>query len=127
MFKLAVLSAVAMLVCACGGGIKSYEDGVKAETKIMDEIVKVLESVDDEDSANAAASKIEELGKEFADLAQEIAKLPAPSQEELQRISRKQNAYTQEFQQKIVPQMMKFAKYPVLSDAWSKAMAEVQP
>lgn len=127
MFKLAVLCAVAVLVCACGGGINSYEDGVKAEAKIMDEIVKVLESVDDEESANAAASKIEELGKEFADLAQEIAKLPPPSQEELQRISRKQNAYTQEFQKKIVPQMMKFAKYPVLSDAWSKAMEEVQP
>ncbi len=127
MFKLAIFSAVAVLVCACGGGINSYEDGVKAEAKIMNEIVKVLESVDDEESADAAAGRIEELGNEFADLAKQIAKLPPPSQDEIQRISRKQNAYTQEFQKKIVPQMMKFAKYPVLSDAWSKAMAEVQP
>jgi len=127
MFKLAIFSAVALLVCACGGGINSYEDGVKAEAKIMNEIVKVLESVDDEESADAAAGRIEELGKEFADLAQKIAKLPPPSSEEIQRISRKQNAYTQEFQKKIVPQMMKFAKYPVLSDAWSKAMEDVQP
>ncbi len=125
MFKLAFLSAVMVLVCACGGGIRSYEDGARAQAKIMKEMVSVLETVEDEASANKAASKIEDLGTQLTELSKQIAKLPRPSHEELQKISQNMGTEQQEFQKEAMPQMMKLAKYPVLSQAWSRAMANV--
>ena len=85
----------------------------------------VLETVDDDASANKAASKIEELGTRMAEVAKEMAKLPRPSSEELQKLAQKVSAEQEGFQKKAMPQMVKLAKYPVLSQAWARAMANV--
>jgi len=110
------------VLVSCGGGIGSYEDLMNAQGDLMSEMVNVLEGVNDQDSAETAASKIEAIGSQMAELAQKAQDLPKPSADEMQKIAKKQTERTQVFQEKAAGQMMKLVQYPVLGEAWMKAL-----
>jgi hypothetical protein len=89
-------------------------------------MVSVLESVTDENSANEAADEIEALGNRLAEVAERIRKLPPPWREIMQERARQQGEESREFQSKAASQMMKLAEYPVLNDAWTRAMEDMK-
>lgn len=123
-----LMAAVAGVLCvSCGGGgISSYEDGMKAQAEIMEEMVDVLEGVKDQASAEKAASEIEALGTRMADVIAQVRTLPPPSREQMQDIAEKYGADGREFQTKAAAQMMKLAEYPALSEAWMRVMSNMQ-
>lgn len=118
--------AFGLLIAACGGGIDTYEEGMEAYAEVMEEMLSVLEDVTDESSAEKAAGKIEALGNRLADITTQIADLPQPDAKEMQEMAEKQRAKMQDFQQGAPAQMMKMAQYPVLLDAWMRAMENMR-
>lgn len=126
MWRVITLIASGLLISACGGGIGSYEEGIEAQAEVMLEMVSVLEDVDDESSAKKAAGKIESLGERLAEISSQVRELPRPDAKEMQDIAKKQRAEMQAFQQNAAAQMMKLAEYPVLTDAWMRAMENMR-
>lgn len=126
MRHLITLIGLGLLLSACGGGIGSYEDGIEAQADVMQEMVDVLEGVDDESSAKKAAGEIEDLGNRLAEIAGQMRELPRPDASEMQDIMRKQQAEMQAFQQSSAAQMMKLVQYPVLTEAWMRAMENMR-
>ncbi|UCG72367.1 MAG: hypothetical protein JSV45_14150 [Chromatiales bacterium] len=126
MWRTLMAAGLGALLLSCGGGIDSYADAVDAQAEIMQEMVSVLEGVTDEASAEKAAGKIEALGTEMAEIAALIPDLPRPSREELEAIGQQQREQGREFQNKTAAQMMKLAQYPVLADAWTRAMSNMR-
>jgi len=127
MRRVLMAAVVGVLCVSCGGGgISSYEDGMKAQAEIMEEMVDVLEGVKDQASAEKAASEIEALGTRMADVIAQVKKLPQPSMEEMQEIAKKYGEEGREFQSNVASQMMKLAEYPVLSEAWENVMTNLQ-
>ena len=122
MRQIATLMAVGLILSSCGGGIDSYEDGMEAQADLMEEMIGVLKGVDDEDSAQKAAARIEEIGGKMAEIAGRLSKLPRPDAEEMQELAEKQRDRMRTIQQDATEQMMKIAQYPVLRDAWMNAM-----
>lgn len=120
------LATCGLFVAACGGGIDSFEEGTDAYVEVMQEMVSVLEDVDDESSAETAAAKIEKLGDRLTEIKAQMDKLPRPTAEEIQKMAEKQRASQQAFQQDAAAQMMKMAQYPVLMEAWMRAMGNMQ-
>ena len=92
----------------------------------MEEMLSILEGVTDEASAEAASSEIEALGNRLAEIAKQFQELPEPTVEEMQEIGRQQQVRQQDFQNKALPQMMKLAQYKSLSDAWTRAIMNMQ-
>ncbi|MBT8100307.1 MAG: hypothetical protein KJO82_11175 [Gammaproteobacteria bacterium] len=113
---------LALGLAACGSGIDSYEDAVDAQAEVMEQMIHVLENVEDQATADAAVDDIEKLGEDLAAIMQEMRKLPEPTMDELMEIGQKQGAKMIEFQERAMPQLMKLAKYPNLSEAWMRAM-----
>ena len=126
MWRVIFLVIVGLQCIACSGGISSYEEGVEAQSEVMEEMLGILEGVTDEASAEAASSEIEALGNRLAEIAKQFLELPEPTVEEIQEIGRQQQARQQEFQNKALPQMMKLAQYKSLSDAWTRALMNMQ-
>ncbi len=126
MWRVLILTFLGMQCFACSGGISSYEEGVEAQSEIMQEMIGILEDVSDEASAEAAVGDIEALGKRLAELAVQFSQLPQPTTVEMQALVRKQRANQQEFQNKAFPQMTKLAQYESLSDAWTRAVTNLQ-
>jgi len=123
-----LMATVVGLMCAScgGGGINSYEDAMEAQVEIMEEMVGVLEGVTDQASAEEASSEIEALGSRIADVIAQVQELPEPTAEEMQEIAAKYGEQGQEFQTRAASQMMKLAEYPSLSEAWTRAMANMK-
>ena len=114
-----------LIVAACGGdsgSIDSYEAGVEAHTQFMTEMVKVLEGVTDEASANKAAAEIEELGGRLASISAQMAKLPRPDAAEVEKLAKQRRAEGMAFQERAAAQIEKLAQYPALLEAWTRAM-----
>ena len=125
MRRIAALMIVGLMLSSCGGGIDSYEDGMEAQADLMEEMIGVLKGVDDEDSAQKAAARIEEIGGKMAEIANRIAELPRPDAEEMQELAEKQRNRMRSIQQDATEQMTKIAQYPVLRDAWMNAMRDM--
>lgn len=123
---LITVAFASLLVAACSGGIGSYEEGVEASAEVMQEMMGVLEGVTDEASAKNAAGKIESLGNRLGEISKQMAELPRPSASEMQAIAKKQMAEMRSFQQDASVQMMKMMQYPVLQEAWMRAMENMQ-
>lgn len=126
MRRVITLVASGLIVSACGGGIATYEEGMEAYADVMKEMVHVLEGVTDESSAEKAAGKIEALGNRLAEITAEIGNLQRPDAKEMQELAKNQRAQMQEVQQDAAAQMMKMAQYPVLLDAWMRAMENMR-
>ena len=126
MWRAIFLAVISLQCIACSGGISSYEEAVEAQADVMEEMIVVLEGVTDEASAEMASSRIEALDKRLAEIAKQFEGLPEPLTEDLQQIARKHRANQQEFQKRAFPQMMKVAQYESLSDAWTRAMTNLQ-
>ncbi len=92
----------------------------------MHDMISVLRDVDDESSAEKAAGKIEALGERLAEISSQLAELPRPDANEMLDIAQKQRGDMQAFQQDAATQMMKLAQYPVLMDAWMRAMENIR-
>ena len=125
MRRMATLMVVGLMLSSCGGGIDSYEDGMEAQADLMEEMIGVLKGVDDEDSAQKAAARIEEIGGKMAEIANRIAELPRPDAEEMQELAEKQRNRMRSIKKDATEQMMKIAQYPVLRDAWMNAMRDM--
>jgi hypothetical protein len=125
MRRIAALMIVGLMLSSCGGGIDSYEDGMEAQADLMEEMIGVLKGVDDEDSAQKAAARIEEIGGKMAEIANRIAELPRPDAKEMQELAEKQRNRMRSIQQDATEQMTKIAQYPVLRDAWMNAMRDM--
>ena len=123
MLRASTVIGCAMILVACGGdGIDSYDDVMEASVEVMEEMITVLEGVDDEASAEKAANEIEVLGNRLAKIADAAKGLPEPSEEEMLAMVEDQKDSMMAFQQRAMPQMMKMVQYPVLADAWGRAM-----
>lgn len=126
MLRAFTLISIGLVISACGGGIDSYEEGLEAQSKLMQEMISVLEDVTDEASAKKAAGKIESIGGRMGEIAMQISELPQPNAKEMQEIAKMQRREMQAFQQNAMAQMMKLAQYPVLQKAWMNAMENTQ-
>ena len=126
MRRVITMVASCLIISACGGGIDTYEEGMDAYAEVMEEMLSVLEGVTYESSAEKAAGKIEALGNRLADVTTQIADLPQPDAKEMQEMAKNQRAKMQDFQQGAPAQMMKMAQYPVLLDAWMRAMENMR-
>lgn len=122
MLRILGVAVLALSCAACDRGIGSYEEGIAAQNQVLMEMVAVLEGVDDEASAERAAGRIEALGKRLGEIAAQVRALPAPTMEEMRKISEQQRQAGKEFQRKAGAQMSKLAEYESLRDAWSRAM-----
>jgi len=123
MLRMLGVSVLVLCCAACErGGIDSYAEGVEAQNRVLMEMVAVLEGVDDEASAEKAADRIEALGERLGEIAAQVRAMPAPTMEEMQRISEQQRKLGREFQHKAASQMGKLAEYESLREAWSRAM-----
>lgn len=121
-----LIPALAASLCVACGGASSYEEIVNAQADVLTEMIEVLEGVTDEESAEDAVDEIEALGARLGELVDEIERLPEPSTAELQRITEAQGERMQEFQRTAAPQLMKLAQYPVLAEAWTRAVANFE-
>ena len=128
MMRAATVLSCGLILVACSGSAKinSYEDGMKAQVEVMEEMIAVLKGVNDEDSAKDAATKIESLGNRMGEIVNQISELPQPSVEEMQAITEKFAKDGQNFQQQAPEQMLKLVQYPALQEAWMRAMENMQ-
>ena len=115
-----------MFCVSCSSNIGSYEEGIQAQQEVMEKMINVLESVNDDASAKSAAGKIEELSTRMLEIATQIAKLPKPNAKEMQEIAKKMGKQKRELSQKAATQMMKLAKYKPLGEAWTNAMKNMK-
>ncbi|MGA8206133.1 MAG: hypothetical protein WB812_16585 [Woeseiaceae bacterium] len=125
MRRAATLIALGLILSSCGGRVDSFEEGMEAQADLMEEMIDVLKGVDDEASAKQAAGRIEEIGARMAEIAKRISALPRPDAEEMQKLAEKQRDRMRSIQQDATKQMTKIAQYPVLRDAWMKAMRDM--
>ena len=125
MKRIFTAAIVTISLASCGGGINSYEDAMNAQADLMGQMIKVLEGVNDEKSAEKAASKIETIGEQMAEIAKKVQDLPRPSMEEMQKLSKKQMEKSRALQGD-AQQMMKLAQYPALGEAWTNAMMKAR-
>lgn len=127
MRRIVAVVGLGLVMAACsGGGVNSYEDGIKAQSKAVEDLIGVLKGVDDQASAEAAVAKIEKLGDRLAEIAQQMAELPKPSPEELRQLAEQQMAKPTELLGQSSDQLRKLGEYPVLADAWTRAMAKLK-
>jgi len=126
MRRIITMLALGLIISACGGGISTYEEGMNAYADVMEEMVGVLDSVTDKSSAENAAGKIEALGNRLGKITSQLADLPRPDAKEMQELAKNQRARMQDVQQDAAAQMMKVAEYPVLLDAWMRAMENMR-
>ena len=125
MWRILGIVCSGLIIAACGGDsgrVDSYEGGVEAHTKVMTQMVKVLEGVTDEASANKAAAEIEELGGRLASISAQMAKRPRPDAAEVQKRAKQRRAEGMAFRERAAAQMEKLAQYPALLEAWTRAM-----
>ena len=126
MLRASVAIGCALILSACGGsGIDSYEDVMNSSVEVMEDMITVLEGVDDEASAEKAADEIEALGDRLAEIAAAAKELPEPSEDEMLALVEDQKDNMMQFQERAMPQMMKMVQYPVLADAWGRAMEKM--
>jgi hypothetical protein len=81
---------VGLVVATCGedgGGSKSYEAGVTAQTRPVIEMVEGFERITDTGSANRATIRIEDLGSRLAEVSTKMAALSRPNAQQMQRLS----------------------------------------
>jgi hypothetical protein len=122
MWRILIVTIAGLLCTACSGGISSYEEGIEAQTEIMAEMVSVLEGVTDQESADKASARIEALGKQLAEVTEQVKELPLPTNKEMQEILQKQSAQQEELQKNAVSQMIKLDQYESLHKAWTRAL-----
>jgi len=104
-----------------GGDVAAYEEAMEAQRELVAEITGVLEGVTDEESAAAAAPRIEELSGELQRLATRINAMPQLPYAEQQRITQ-ERAGSAAARRAAGRQMLKIEQYPVLKEAWSRGM-----
>jgi hypothetical protein len=126
MWRFSMVVVLGLLCAACGGGIDSYDGAMEAQIGVMEEMVGVLEGVTDEASAEKATPAVEALGKRLADIAAQVQKLPQPTMEEMQALAKKYSGRMQEFQGKALSQLAKLGQYESLSEAFTRAMANLK-
>lgn len=112
------------------GGCKSTRESIAAEAEaLMEQMMVVLESVNDDASAQAAVTKLEALGVRMKELQARAAALGTPSKEEIDRAIEKAKANEKEKmeefkkkQQRYEAAFAKASKYPAVMQAFAKAM-----
>ncbi|WP_405228108.1 hypothetical protein [Lentisalinibacter sediminis] len=104
-----------------GDAVAAYEQAMEAERELVTEITGVLEGVTDEESAAAAAPRIEELSGELQRLAARINAMPQLPYAEQKRITEERTG-SAAARRAAGKQMLKIEQYPVLKEAWSRGM-----
>ncbi|WP_405236227.1 hypothetical protein [Lentisalinibacter orientalis] len=104
-----------------GDAVAAYEQAMEAQRELVTEITGVLEGVTDEESAAAAAPRIEELSGELQRLAARINAMPQLPYAEQRRITQ-ERAGSAAARRAAGKQMLKVEQYPVLKEAWSRGM-----
>jgi hypothetical protein len=107
---LAFTAVVTFLICAgCGDSHESLAaDGVST----MKEMVAVLDTVKDSDSAKAAKPKLKSLSEKLNNINERQAKLPAPTEADIKAIESKHGKEMEELQQKMTSAMLRIAFDP---------------
>ena len=128
---LAILTSMLLLVACSGGGeesppgVASYDEGIRTQGALMQQMVAVLEGVHDQASAEQAAAEIESLGRQIGQIELQMAELPLPSGQEMQAMLELQKEQSQLLQENGGVQMQKLLEYPVLQQAWMNAMQDM--
>jgi hypothetical protein len=104
-----------------GDAVAAYEQAMETQRELVTEITGVLEGVTDEESAAAAAPRIEELSGELQRLAARINAMPQLPYAEQRRITQ-ERAGSAAARRAAGKQMLKVEQYPVLKEAWSRGM-----
>jgi hypothetical protein len=104
-----------------GDDLAAYEEAMEVQRELVAEITGVLEGVTDEESATAAAPRIEELSGELQRLATRINAMPQLPYAEQRRITQERAGSTAA-RRAAGKQMLKIEQYPVLKEAWSRGM-----
>ena len=117
----AIADADAVIDAGPGDAVAAYEQAMEAQRELAAEINGVLEGVTDEESAAAAAPRIEELSGELQLLATRINAMPQLPYAEQQRITQ-ERAGSAAARRAAGKQMLKIEQYPVLKEAWSRGM-----
>lgn len=92
--------AIAMLFASCGK--KDTPDSVTDELlNEFDNLITALESVEDKESAEKAAKKIDTIGDDFLAIAKRLDALPEPSDEEKEKLDKKMDDAMESKQKKL--------------------------
>ncbi|WP_405232450.1 hypothetical protein [Lentisalinibacter salinarum] len=135
MIRSLLMLAAGLVIAACGNetntdkiadagpgdDVAAYEQAMDAQRGLIAEITGVLEGVTDEESAAAAAPRIEELSGELQRLATRINAMPQLPYAEQRRITQ-ERAGSAAARRAAGKQMLKIEQYPVLKEAWSRGM-----
>jgi hypothetical protein len=107
---LAFTAVVTFLICAgCGD---SHESLAAEAVSTMKDMVAVLDTVKDADSAKAAKPKLKSLSEKLNDINKRQAKLPAPTEADIKAIEAKHGKEMEELQQKMMSAMMRITFDP---------------
>lgn len=99
----------------------SHEEALERQSALVGEITTVLQTVEDEASAEQAAPRVEELSRELQKLAVQMNSMPPLSWEEQDRLTR-ERARSGAARRESGRQMLKIEQYPVLQEAWKRGM-----
>ena len=106
---------LALLLCpGCGGG-DTHESLAVESQSVMKQMVDVLDTVKDEPSAKSAKPKLKELAEKMNDVNARQAKLPAPTQAEIDAMDKKIGKDMEEIGLKFQAHAMRITFDPKLS------------
>jgi hypothetical protein len=121
---IAPLAATLMLALA-GCGSDSHEKVVDDAIAAMQELVDVLKTVDDEESAEAAKAKVEKIAAKMKKIGERYEALGEPDEATTKAIEEEYNPKMERLVGELPAQMMKLMKYPELAKTVQDAMGQM--
>jgi hypothetical protein len=103
--SLTLTSLVCLVIC-CGCG-DNREDLAAEQVSTMEEMVSVLQNIKDEASAKASKDKLAAVLKRMDDINQREAKLPQPTEAEVDAIDQKHGKRMEELMMKFAAEAMR--------------------
>jgi len=120
-----LLALLAFALPSCGGG-DTHEKVSEEMIDLMAEVADILEGVTDEESAEAATTRLEKLGERAEELGQRAEALGDPDPEEEKRLEKKYEQRMQEISKSMAASMMRLSSQPEVLQAVEEAMAKIE-
>ena len=108
------LVAVVMLCCALGPGCggDTFESLADSGVATLKQLVAVFDTIKDEASAKSAKPKLKSLFEEMNRLNERQAKLPEPTEAQVEAVGKKHGKEMEELQMKLASHMMRISFDP---------------
>ncbi len=127
-FAVLLLLSVMIVLPGCGGGvadpasIDSHAEGAEATADTMDQIADALEGVKTVADAESASQQIGQWTQTLKDIAARLKELPAPTDAQMQEITRDIKPRLEAINQRLKSQSERIVQDPALAQALRDAM-----